>query len=108
MVSYQSFYDSLSPEDDPSYAISGGVTLGGAIPTAESGLIAPALLAGETVVVPDTEGETADFSAGPEYGMNTLDSLRAALRSPASGPGGRQADRPDRLLRRRDRDRVGG
>jgi hypothetical protein len=88
VVSYQSFYDSLSPEADPSYAISGGVTFGGSIPTAESGLIAPALLAGETVVVPDTEGETADFSAGPEYGMNTLDSLRAALRSPATGLAG--------------------
>ncbi len=88
VVSYQSFYDSLNPEDEPSYAISGGVTLGGLIPTAESGLIAPALLAGETVVVPDTEGETADFSAGPEYGMNTLDSLRAVLGSPASGAAG--------------------
>src|SRR5271165_1201623 len=84
VVSYQSFYDSLNPEDEPSYAISGGLTLGGLIPAAESGLIAPALLAGETVVVPDTEGESADFSAGPEYGMNTLDSLRAALSSPAT------------------------
>ena len=37
IVSYQSFYDSLNPEDEPSYAISGGVTLGGLIPTAESG-----------------------------------------------------------------------
>jgi hypothetical protein len=90
IVSYQSFYDSLNPEDEPSYAISGGVTLGGLIPTAESGLIAPALLAGETVVVPDTEGETADFAAGPEYGMNTLDSLRAVLSSPASGAAGAQ------------------
>jgi hypothetical protein len=88
IVSYQSFYDSLNPEDEPSYAISGGVTLGGLIPTAESALIAPALLAGETVVVPDTEGETADFAAGPEYGMNTLDSLRAVLSSPASGATG--------------------
>ena len=61
------------------------MTLGGLIPTAESGLIVPALLAGETVVVPDTEGENADFSAGPEYGINTLDSLRAALSSPATG-----------------------
>jgi len=85
VVSYQSFYDSLNPEDEPSYAISGGLTLGGLIPTAESGLIAPALLSGETVVVPDTEGENADFSAGPEYGINTLDSLRAALSSPATG-----------------------
>ncbi len=85
VVSYQSFYDSLNPDDEPSYAISGGLTLGGLIPTAESGLIVPALLAGETVVVPDTEGENADFSAGPEYGINTLDSLRAALSSPATG-----------------------
>jgi hypothetical protein len=84
-LSYQSFYDSLSTEDDPSYAISGGFSMGGDIPQAESVLIAPALLAGETVVVPDTEGEEADFSAGPVYGYNTLDSLRAALSSPATG-----------------------
>ena len=85
VLSYQSFYDSLSTEDDPSYAISGGFSMGGEIPQAESVLIAPALLAGETVVVPDTEGEEADFSAGPVYGYNTLDSLRAALSSPATG-----------------------
>jgi hypothetical protein len=85
VLSYQSFYDSLSTEDDPSYAISGGFTMGGEIPQAESVLITPALLAGETVVVPDTEGEEAAFSAGPVYGYNTLDSLRAALSSPATG-----------------------
>lgn len=85
VLSYQSFYDSLSTDDDPSYAISGGVSMGGEIPQAESVLISPALLAGETVVVPDTEGEEAAFSAGPVYGYNTLDSLRAALSSPATG-----------------------
>jgi hypothetical protein len=85
VVSYQSFYDSLNTEDDPSYAIAGGNHSGGEIAQAESGLISPALLAGETVVVPDTEGEEADFSAGPVYGYNTLDSLRAALSSPATG-----------------------
>ncbi len=84
VVSYESFYDALTPEADPSYAISGGLSFAGAIPTVESGLILPDLLAGETVVVPDTEGETADFSAGPEYGLNTIDSLRAALNSPAT------------------------
>jgi len=36
-------------------------------------------------VIADTEGENADFAAGPEYGMNTLDSLRAALSSSATG-----------------------
>jgi hypothetical protein len=85
VLSYQSFYDSLNTEDDPSYAISGGFTMGGEIPQAESVLISPALLAGETVVIPDTEGEEADFAAGPVYGYNTLDSLRAALSSPATG-----------------------
>ncbi len=85
VLSYQSFYDSLSSEDDPSYAVSGGDPTGGEIPQVESVLISPALLAGETVVIPDTEGEEADFSAGPVYGYNTLDSLRAALSSPATG-----------------------
>jgi hypothetical protein len=85
VVAYQSFYDSLNPADEPSYAISGGLTLGGAIPQVESALIGPELLAGNTVVVADTEGENADFAVGPEYGINTLDSLRAALASPATG-----------------------
>jgi hypothetical protein len=85
VVAYQSFYDSLNPVDEPSYAISGGLTLGGAIPQVESALIGPELLAGRTVVVADTEGENADFAAGPEYGRNTLDSLRAALAAPATG-----------------------
>ena len=85
VVAYQSFYDSLSPADEPSYAISGGLTFSGAIPQVESALIGPELLAGKTVVVADTEGENADFAAGPEYGINTLDSLRAALASPATG-----------------------
>jgi len=88
VVSYQSFYDSLNNSDEPSYAISGGLSLGGLIPDVESAIIAPALLAGDTVVVPDTEGENADFAAGPEYGTDTLDSLRAALASPATGLAG--------------------
>jgi hypothetical protein len=85
VVAYQSFYDSLNPDDEPSYSISGGLSLGGAIPNVEALLIAPELLAGDAVVVADTEGETANFAAGPEYGLNTLYSLRAALKSPATG-----------------------
>ncbi len=85
LVSYQSFYDSLNTEDDPSYEISGGSLQGGEIAKVESALFTPLLLAGQTVVVPDTEGEEADFAAGPVYGYNTLDSLRAALSSPATG-----------------------
>jgi hypothetical protein len=85
IVAYQSFYDSLNTEDDPSYAISGGVALSGTIPQFESALFAPELLSGNAIVIADTEGETADFAAGPEYGINTLNSLRAALSSPATG-----------------------
>jgi hypothetical protein len=88
VVSYQSFYDSLNNEDEPSYAISGGLSLGGLIPNVESAIIAPALIAGDAVVIADTEGESADFAAGPEYGINTLDALRAALASPATGLAG--------------------
>ncbi|WP_242108383.1 lipase family protein [Luteimonas aquatica] len=85
LISYQSFYDSLNPDDQPSYAISGGLTLGGLIPNIETALIAPFLSQGYSITIPDTEGQQANFAAGPEYGMNTLDSLRATLRSPAVG-----------------------
>lgn len=84
-VSYQSFYDSLNPEDSPSRAIAGDVSLGGVIANGESLLVAPLLLAGYDVVIPDTEGQTADFAAGPEYGTNTLDSIRAASQAPETG-----------------------
>ncbi|MEU8887008.1 lipase family protein [Streptomyces sp. NPDC048442] len=84
-VSYQSFYDSLDPEHGPSRAIAGDVSLGGAIANGESLLLAPLLLAGYNVVVPDTEGQTANFAAGPEYGTNTLDSIRAASKAPETG-----------------------
>ena len=84
VISYQSFYDSLNPNDEPSYAIAGGVSLGGFIPNAEFPIFSSFLLGGFNIVVPDTEGPTADFSAGPEYGMNTLDAIQAALNSPAT------------------------
>ncbi|NBE53662.1 lipase family protein [Streptomyces boluensis] len=84
-VSYQSFYDSLNPADSPSRAIAGDVTLGGIIPNAESLFLVPLLSQGYDVVIPDTEGQNADFAAGPEYGTNTLDSIRAAGRSPETG-----------------------
>lgn len=85
VVAYQSFYDSLNPDDAPSRAIAGNVSLGGLIPNVETALIAPELLQGRPVVIADTEGPTADFADGPEYGTYTLDSLRAALSSPAAG-----------------------
>ncbi|MBB4688701.1 lipase family protein [Amycolatopsis jiangsuensis] len=84
-LSYQSAYDSLSAEDGPSRAIAGDVSLGTALPNVESLVLAPALLAGYNVVIPDTEGQTADFAAGPEYGTTTLDSIRAATHANGTG-----------------------
>ncbi len=83
VISYQSFYDSLNPNDEPSYIIAGGLTLGGVIPNIETALFVPFLAAGYSIVISDTQGQTADFAAGPEYGTNTLDSIRAAIKSPA-------------------------
>lgn len=77
VLSYQSFYDSLNPADQPSAAIAGGRGLGPAIANVETAVFAPMLLAGFTINIPDTEGQTANFAAGPEYGWTTLDSLRA-------------------------------
>src|ERR1700729_3639384 len=81
VISYQSAYDSLNRNDEPSYAIWGGLRLGGVIPTVEAAVFGPFLADGYTVIVPDTEGQRANFAAGPEYGMNTLDSIRAAVNS---------------------------
>jgi hypothetical protein len=86
-ISYQSFYDSLDPADSPSYAIAGGVSPGGFISDFELTVFGPLLAQGYSIIVPDTEGEHADFSAGPEYGTNTLDSIRAATHSSLTGLG---------------------
>jgi hypothetical protein len=83
VLAYQSFYDSLNPADQPSWSIAGGLTLGGLIPNIETVLFSPYLLGGFTIVITDTQGQTADFAAGPEYGTNTLDGIRAAIKSPA-------------------------
>lgn len=85
VVSYQSIYDSLNPEDEPSYAISGNVSLTGIIPGIETLLFSPFLLDGYTVVISDTEGQKANFAAGREYGYNTIDSIRAAFKTSSVG-----------------------
>jgi hypothetical protein len=84
-VSYQSFYDSLDPEDGPSRAIAGDVSLGGLIANFETLVMAPLLAKGYDLVIPDTEGQTAEFAAGPAYGTNTLDSIRASTRAEGTG-----------------------
>ncbi len=83
LVAYNSFYDSTTTADDPSYSFYGApYDAGRELTTIETGDISALLLSGDTVSVADTEGEQADFAAGPEYGMLTLDGIRAALASP--------------------------
>jgi hypothetical protein len=85
VISYQSFYDSLNPEDSPSRAFAGGKRLPDVLPAVETILFGSYVKNGYTVIISDTEGQKADFAAGPEYGYNTLDSIRAAFNSPAIG-----------------------
>jgi hypothetical protein len=85
VISYQSFYDSLNPEDGPSRSISGGTSPGGMAAHVETALVANFLLQGYAIVMADTQGPTADFAAGPEYGMVTLDSIRATLNARGTG-----------------------
>ncbi|MEZ0579652.1 lipase family protein [Nocardioides sp. MH1] len=89
VISYQSFYDSLNPADQPSAAIAGGSGIGPSIANVETALFAPMLLAGYTINIADTEGQRADFASSTEYGYTTLDSLRAIAQAPATGVGRR-------------------
>jgi Secretory lipase len=85
LIGYGSYYDSLNPEDEPSVTFAGAAYSSGTeLTTIETTDLAPLLLAGDTVSVADTEGQTADFAAGPEYGYTTLDGIRAALSSTAT------------------------
>jgi hypothetical protein len=85
VISYQSFYDSLNPEDGPSRAIAGGTNPGGMAAHFETALVSAFLLKGYAINVPDTEGPTADFAAGPEYGQVTLDSIRSIYQASGTG-----------------------
>ncbi len=82
LVGYGSFYDSLNPNDEPSVVFSGTpYSSNSELTTIETEDISQMLLSGDTVSVADTEGQSADFAAGPEYGMTTLDGIRAAINS---------------------------
>jgi hypothetical protein len=85
VISYQSFYDSLNPEDAPSRAYAGGKRLPDLLPAVETVLFGSYVKKGYTVIISDTEGQKANFAAGPEYGYNTLDAIRATLNSPQIG-----------------------
>ncbi|WP_332909203.1 lipase family protein [Nocardia asteroides] len=85
VVTYGSAYDSLNPEHSPSRSVAGNVSFGGAIADSEGAVMGLFIAQGFTVIVPDTEGQSANFAAGPEYGMNTLDAIRAATSTAATG-----------------------
>ncbi len=77
IVAYQTAYDALGSECDPSYTLQGG---NASYSTAqqEEQIILGYVNAGDTVVVSDYEGEQLDWGAGHESGYNTLDGIRAA------------------------------
>jgi hypothetical protein len=87
IVSYQSFYDALGSECDPSYTLRGG-NPSDTDAQAEAAIIATYVTDGYTVNVPDFEGSlTLDWGAGQQSGYETLDSIRATesyLNVPAS------------------------
>jgi hypothetical protein len=76
IVSYQTAYDALGPQCDPSYTLRGGNPGDGAAQL-EAVIIAIYLAAGYTVTVPDYEGTRLDWGAGQESGYGTLDGIRA-------------------------------
>jgi len=75
LVSWQMFYDALGAQCEPSYEMQGGGGIGDA--QEEEQLMTPYLDAGDTVTVPDYEGENLAWLAGQQSGYQTLDGIRA-------------------------------
>ncbi len=86
LVSYQTAYDALGAQCDPSYTLAGGNDSSG---SAETAIMAQFIAKGDTVAVSDYEGEDLAFGAGQQSGYGTLDGIRAAehvLHAPSSTP----------------------
>jgi hypothetical protein len=79
IVSYQSAYDALGAQCDPSYTLQGGGPAGD-VTRSQLIFISNYVKSGYAVLVPDYEGEGLDWTAGQESGYDTLDSIRAAER----------------------------
>ncbi len=79
IVSYQSAYDALGAQCDPSYTLQGGGPAGD-VTRSQLPFISNYVTSGYAVLVPDYEGEGLDWTAGQESGYDTLDSIRAAER----------------------------
>ncbi len=90
LVSYQTFYDALGAQCDPSYTLRGG-NPNYSDAQDDAMFMRDYLTAGDYVVDPDYEGEHLDWTAGYESGYDTLDGIRAAesaLKAPSSTPVG--------------------
>jgi hypothetical protein len=83
VVSYQSFYDSLTTRCEPSYMLNGGPE--NSLWTSEQNFFEALLAQGYTVVTSDFEGQDPTFGTGPVYGYQTLDGIRAAFNSSTVG-----------------------
>ncbi len=71
LLSYQTSYDALGVQCDPSYTLRTGTE-------GETGFIRSNVTAGYTVIMADYEGEDAAYGAGQQSGYETLEAIRAA------------------------------
>lgn len=71
LFSYQTSYDALGAQCDPSYTLEAGTE-------GETGFIMSYVNSGYTVVMADYEGEDAAYGVGQLSGYETLDAIRAA------------------------------
>jgi hypothetical protein len=74
IFSYQTSYDALGAQCDPSYTLEAGTE-------GEPGFIMSFVAAGDTVVMSDCQGEDDAYGVGQLSGYETLDAIRAAERS---------------------------
>jgi hypothetical protein len=77
IVSYQTAYDALGSQCDPSYTLRGGGK-NNSTAQAEEQVILGYVAQGYTVLVPDYEGVDLRWVAGQQSGYGTLDGIRAA------------------------------
>jgi hypothetical protein len=73
LFSYQTSYDALGAQCDPSYTLKAGTE-------GEPGFIMSYVNSGYTVVMADYQGEDAAYGVGQLSGYQTLDAIRAAER----------------------------
>ena len=71
LISYQTSYDALGAQCDPSYTLEAGTE-------GERGFIMDYVITGFTVVTADYEGEDNAYGAGQQSGYETLDAIRSA------------------------------